>query len=106
MRSVQRYAGSAPRSDGIVRATRAGRFAGASSHWALSRMDTVVLSSKYQLVLPRGVRKRLGLRPGAKFTRLDKGGVIYLVPERPMKAYRGIASGTSPRRLRERKDRL
>ena len=72
----------------------------------MTRMDTVVLSGQYQLVLPRGVRKRLGLRPGTKFTLLDKGGVIYLVPERPMKAHRGIASGTSPRRLREKKDRL
>jgi AbrB family looped-hinge helix DNA binding protein len=51
-------------------------------------MDTVTLSSKFQLVLPRGSRERLKLRPGMKFTVLDKGGVIYLVPERPLRAYR------------------
>ncbi|HEV8614569.1 MAG TPA: AbrB/MazE/SpoVT family DNA-binding domain-containing protein [Methylomirabilota bacterium] len=69
-------------------------------------MERVTLSSKFQLVLPRKARERLGLRPGTKFTVLDKGGVIYLVPERPMKAYRGVAAGTTSRGLREKKDRL
>jgi AbrB family looped-hinge helix DNA binding protein len=69
-------------------------------------METATLSTKYQLVLPRGARERLKLRPGMRFTVLDKGGVIYLVPERPAKAFRGVARGTSPRNLREKKDRL
>jgi AbrB family looped-hinge helix DNA binding protein len=69
-------------------------------------METATLSSKYQLVLPRKARERLGLAPGMKFTVLDKGGVIYLVPERPVRTKRGIARGTSPRGLREKKDRL
>jgi hypothetical protein len=41
-----------------------------------------------------------------RITVLDKGGVLFLVPERPMSAYRGIARGTNPRGLREKKDRL
>ena len=69
-------------------------------------MDTVTLSSKFQLVLPRGPRERLRLRPGMRFTVLDKGGVIFLVPERPMRGYRGVARGTSARGLREKKDRV
>jgi AbrB family looped-hinge helix DNA binding protein len=68
-------------------------------------METVTLSSKYQLVLPRGARERLQLRPGMRITVLDKGGVIFLVPERPLRAYRGIAQGVSPKGLREKKDR-
>ena len=69
-------------------------------------METVTVSSKYQLVLPRGARERLGLRPGMKLTVLDKGGVIFLVPDRPLRDYRGIARGTRGRSLREKKDRL
>ena len=69
-------------------------------------MESVTLSSKYQLVLPRGARERLRLRPGTKFTVLDKGGVIVLVRERSMRAYRGVAKGVSPRGLREKKDRV
>ena len=41
-----------------------------------------------------------------KFTVMSKGGVIFLVPERPMRAYRGIVKGTRTRGLREKKDRL
>lgn len=41
-----------------------------------------------------------------KFTVLDKGGVIYLVPERQLRAYRGVARGVSDRGLREKRDRL
>jgi hypothetical protein len=40
-----------------------------------------------------------------RITVLDKGGVIFLVPERPLSAYRGIARGVSPKGLREKKDR-
>jgi len=69
-------------------------------------MESVTVSSKYQLVLPRGVRDRLAVRPGSKLTVVTKGGVIYLVPERPMKAFRGIARGTTKDGLREKKDRL
>ena len=67
-------------------------------------METVTLSSKYHVVVPRGARERLRLRPGMRITVLDKGGVIFLVPERPMAAYRGIARGVNPRGLRDKKD--
>jgi AbrB family looped-hinge helix DNA binding protein len=69
-------------------------------------METVTLSSKFQLVVPRRARERLGLRPGMRITVIDKGGVLFLVPERPVRAYRGIAQGTSPKGLRDKKDRL
>jgi AbrB family looped-hinge helix DNA binding protein len=69
-------------------------------------MEIATLSTKYQLVVPRGARERLGLRPGMRFTVLDKGGVLYLVPERAMRRYRGIATGTQNRDVREKRDRL
>jgi AbrB family looped-hinge helix DNA binding protein len=37
-------------------------------------MESVTLSSKYQLVVPKGARERLKLRPGMRITVLDKGG--------------------------------
>jgi AbrB family looped-hinge helix DNA binding protein len=69
-------------------------------------METATLSTKFQLVVPRRTRERLKLKPGMKLTVLDKGGVIYLIPERPIRAYRGLARGASARGLREKKDRL
>ena len=69
-------------------------------------METTTLSTKYQLVIPRRIRERMRLEPGAKLTVLDKGGVIFLVPERPLRASRGMARGVSPKGLREKTDRL
>ena len=69
-------------------------------------MQTVTLSSKCQLVIPRAVRDRLDLEPGAKLTVIEKGGIIYLVPERPLEELRGVARGTKRKALREKKDRL
>ena len=69
-------------------------------------METVTLSTKYQLVIPRAVRDRLDLAPGARFTVIEKGGILYLVPERPLPALRGVARGTRRKGLREKKDRL
>ena len=66
-------------------------------------MESVTLSAKYQLLVPRGARERVNLRPGMRITVIDKGGVIFLVPERPLRAYRGIANGVSPKGLRDKK---
>jgi hypothetical protein len=41
-----------------------------------------------------------------KFTVLAKGGVLFLVPERPVSAFRGVAAGASPRELRDKTERL
>jgi bifunctional DNA-binding transcriptional regulator/antitoxin component of YhaV-PrlF toxin-antitoxin module len=69
-------------------------------------MESTTLSTKYQLVLPRATRAQLRLRPGMKFTVLAKGGVIFLVPERPITGFRGIAAGAGPADLRDKSDRL
>jgi AbrB family looped-hinge helix DNA binding protein len=68
-------------------------------------MQTVTLSTKYQLVIPRDVRQRLDLTPGTRLTVVEKGGILYLVPERPIEEMRGIARGTKQKGLREKKDR-
>ncbi len=68
-------------------------------------MQTVILSTKYQLVIPREIRDRLELAPGARLTVVEKGGILYLVPERPIEELQGIARGTRRKGLREKKDR-
>jgi AbrB family looped-hinge helix DNA binding protein len=69
-------------------------------------METTTISSKFQVVLPKRTREQLGLKPGMRLTVLAKGDVLFLVPERPMAAYRGIAKGTQQRGLRDKKDRF
>jgi hypothetical protein len=37
---------------------------------------------------------------------IEKGGIFYLVPERPLADLWGVARGTRPKGLRDKKDRL
>jgi AbrB family looped-hinge helix DNA binding protein len=69
--------------------------------------DTVqaTISTKYQIVIPSEVRKRLRLKPQQKLTVLEKGGVLYLVPQGPLKELRGIAPKVPAERFREKEDR-
>lgn len=66
----------------------------------------VSLSTKYQLVIPKGVRKTYNLRSGQKFQVIAKDGVIILVPDRPLKELRGIFQGMTTKDLREEKERI
>ena len=70
-------------------------------------METVTLSSKFQVVIPQKVRERMKLKPGTRFRVLDIGGRVELIPIRPIKEYRGIlkTKGINPDIERE-DDRL
>lgn len=68
-------------------------------------MTQAILSTKYQLVIPREIRQRLHLRSGQKMMFLIKGDVITLVPERSLSELKGIARGIKPGVLREKKER-
>lgn len=67
-------------------------------------MDTVKLSSKFQVVIPRNVRERLKLKPGTMFRVIDVGGTVELIPVRPIKEYRGIMKGILSNTEIERED--
>ena len=68
-------------------------------------MDRVTVSSKYQVVIPKEVRRRLRVRPGQKLMVFIKGGSISLVCDRPLESLRGIARGLNVAGLREKKER-
>jgi AbrB family looped-hinge helix DNA binding protein len=67
-------------------------------------MQTTI-SSKFQVVIPKAIRERLDLRPRQKLTILEKGGILYLVPDQEVKALRGIASGVEVVDYRDKSDR-
>ncbi|MCC6329302.1 MAG: AbrB/MazE/SpoVT family DNA-binding domain-containing protein [Acidobacteria bacterium] len=70
-------------------------------------METVKLSSKFQVVIPREVREKLKLKPGTMFRVADVGGTVELIPVRPMKEYRGILKGVlSDTEIEREDDRL
>jgi AbrB family looped-hinge helix DNA binding protein len=69
-------------------------------------MSRTKVSSKYQVVIPKDVRTRIDLHPGQEFQVIAKGGVITLVPDKPIAAMRGFLRGMRTAGFREKKDRL
>ena len=56
-------------------------------------METVTISSKFQIVIPRAIRESLGLQPGQKFQAIQYGNRIELIPVKPIKEMRGFLKG-------------
>lgn len=68
-------------------------------------MQTVTLSPKFQVVIPKSVRQGIGLRPGQRLCVMRVGNRIELVPLRPIREMRGFAKGIDSEVERE-PDRL
>jgi AbrB family looped-hinge helix DNA binding protein len=56
-------------------------------------MKSVVVSPKYQIVIPKTVREALKLHPGQKMQIVEYAGRIELIPERDIKELRGFLKG-------------
>ena len=56
-------------------------------------MQSVTVSPKYQIVIPKTVREALNLRPGQKMQVIENAGRIELIPERDIKELRGFLKG-------------
>lgn len=69
-------------------------------------MATTTISTKFQIVIPKEVREKLHLSPQQRLQVVEKGGVITLVPEVPLKSLKGALKGMSKTDIREKKDRL
>jgi len=69
-------------------------------------MDAVTISSKYQVVIPRRVRERMGLRAGVKLQVISFDDRIELIPIRPMRRMRGFLKGLDGTFERDRDDRV
>lgn len=69
-------------------------------------MSTVTVSPKYQIVIPKKVRTRLGIRPGEKLQVISFDNRIEYVAVRPMSELRGILKGLDPSFERDRDDRV
>jgi AbrB family looped-hinge helix DNA binding protein len=68
-------------------------------------MQTVTLSPKYQVVIPKSVRNVLNLRPGQKMQVIEYKGRIEFIPERDIAELRGFLKGINTEFERE-EDRI
>ncbi len=69
-------------------------------------MASVTISPKYQVVIPKGVREKLKLKPGQKIAVIEKNGVVHMIPLKHWKELRGIAKGVDTKDLRDEEERF
>jgi AbrB family looped-hinge helix DNA binding protein len=56
-------------------------------------MATVTISPKFQVVIPKEIRVRLGLTPGQKVQTIVFDDRIELIPVRPVRKMKGFLKG-------------
>ena len=64
-------------------------------------MDTVTVSPKYQVVIPKNVRDALQLRPGQKMKVIEYNGRVELIPDRDISELKGFLKGINTDFIRE-----
>jgi AbrB family looped-hinge helix DNA binding protein len=67
-------------------------------------METVTISSKYQVVIPREIREQFDLKPGQKLMFIPYNNVLHVVIVPPIKQARGMFKGIDTDVLREEVD--
>lgn len=65
-------------------------------------MTQVTVSSKYQVVIPKDVRRQVPLWAGQKLTVVVKGGLVTLLPDRPLASFRGFLKDMKTAQIREK----
>lgn len=68
-------------------------------------MQSVTVSPKYQVVIPKSIREALKIRPGQKMQVIEFEGRIELIPELDIKELYGFLKGINTEFKRE-DDRL
>ena len=64
-------------------------------------MQTVTVSPKYQVVIPKHIRETMRLRPGQKLKVIAYDGRIELILDRDISELKGFLKGINTETLRE-----
>ncbi|TWI72988.1 AbrB family looped-hinge helix DNA binding protein [Desulfobotulus alkaliphilus] len=64
-------------------------------------MQTVTVSPKYQVVIPKAIREKLKLKPGQRMRIVEYDNRIELIPDRNMTEMRGFLKGINTEFSRE-----
>ena len=68
--------------------------------------ETAVLSSKFQISIPKAIRNAHHWEAGLTFAFIPKGTGVLLVPVPKRDALRGLAEGARAEDFRDRSDRV
>ena len=69
-------------------------------------MYAATISSKYQVVIPREVRKQFGLKPGLKLVFIPYKKTLRVVVVPPIEEAQGFLKGIDTKIEREEEDRV
>ncbi len=69
-------------------------------------MNTVTISSKYQVVIPRPIRKQFDLQPGRKVMFIPYNNTLRVVIVPPIEESMGMFEGIDADPQREKADRV
>ncbi|MCP4416849.1 MAG: AbrB/MazE/SpoVT family DNA-binding domain-containing protein [Chloroflexi bacterium] len=69
-------------------------------------MNTVTISSKYQVVIPRSIREQFNLTPGQKIMFIPYNNTLRVVIVPPIKQALGMFKGIDTDPQREKVDRI
>lgn len=69
-------------------------------------METVTISPKFQVVIPKSIREQLKLVPGQKIQAIAYGDRIEFLPVRAARELRGILRGLDTSVMRDESDRV
>jgi AbrB family looped-hinge helix DNA binding protein len=68
-------------------------------------VETVTISPKFQVVIPKSIREQLNLVPGQKIQAIAYGDRIEFLPVRPARELRGMLRGLDTSVGRDESDR-
>jgi len=69
-------------------------------------MEAVTVSSKFQVVIPEEIRRKIGIKALQKLIVIEKDGIIHLIPQRPIEELRGYIRGIGTEEIRDDEDRI
>jgi AbrB family looped-hinge helix DNA binding protein len=68
--------------------------------------EPVTVSKKYQVVIPKNIRKKAGIKPGDKMVAITKHGIIQYIPVYPIKETKGFIKNLNTEELRDESERI
>lgn len=69
-------------------------------------MQTVTISPKYQIAIPKQIREKHHIKPGERLILMSIGDRIEMVPERKIEDLKGVLAGMDTDPGREKEDRV
>lgn len=73
---------------------------------SMTMSESAILSSRFQITIPKTIRKAQNWEAGLTFAFIPRGAGVLLVPVPEREDLQGLARGATPEGYRDRSDRI